>query len=727
VFYYFFSITIIVSILLAHGLFLNENKQAKHFETFNKVVSLIVFFVFLFRYLLADIPLENIIALSNSPFNTTTETTFAIILNWLFYGAILIVLLNSFYNIKNLKNLVVGFVLPLSIVNLIFLKTNIMAISSAPSIQVVTVESLLYVLSMSLMLVYSIITLKNMLNNGSKIDAKQIKTFLLSIFAILIVTIPSYLLQALFGLANPTIKVIDLSVHHRIFIYISLLLPTILFFVLKNKKIEVIKATLIFISLSGLITFMAAFKFDIINTPNAWPLHLCHTAMYIIPICLVFKLEKLFYFTYFINVFGAFIAILMPNYGVRNLFDPRLISFWVNHWWAFFMPILIVALRVYGRPKLKSFIYSLKGFAIYFVIILFLNAWFSNYGNADFFFINSDFVASKLGLWAENTRNIIFSFKVFNLDFIFYPLYQLLFFIGYILIALSMWFVYEQSYTFADSLTDMENRKSKNKLEKDDFIMQRKKIFNGSVFDRANQNKIIFKNFGKRYGANKDLTVKNINLEINAGEIFGFLGPNGAGKSTVIKSIVGLHTISEGSIQVCGYDVDKQSVETKKIIGFVPDNYSLYEKLTGREYINYISDLYNVSQKDRESRIKKYVDLLNMTNAIDNKINTYSHGMKQKIAIISALVHSPKVWILDEPLTGLDPNSIYQIKECMREHAKDGNIVFFSSHIIDVVEKLCDRIAIIKSGQIVTVKTMQEIAELEKGLENFYLMTIGNI
>ena len=162
----------------------------------------------------------------------------------------------------------------------------------------------------------------------------------------------------------------------------------------------------------------------------------------------------------------------------------------------------------------------------------------------------------------------------------------------------------------------------------------------------------------------------------------------------------------------------------KRQIGFVPDHYALYENLTGREYINYIADIYEVSQEERNQRIEKYVKLFELDNKIDNKIETYSHGMKQKITIMAALVHNPKVWILDEPLTGLDPNSIYQVKECMKQHASEGNIVFFSSHIIDIVEKLCKRIAIIKKGHIQCVKTVQEIEESGKTLEEFYLETI---
>ena len=162
-------------------------------------------------------------------------------------------------------------------------------------------------------------------------------------------------------------------------------------------------------------------------------------------------------------------------------------------------------------------------------------------------------------------------------------------------------------------------------------------------------------------------------------------------------------------------------------IGFVPDHYALYENLTGREYVNYIADLYGVSEEDRTARINEYVDRFNLKVAFDNQMKTYSHGMKQKITIMSALVHNPKVWILDEPLTGLDPESIFQVKECMKNHAEKGNIVFFSSHIIDVVERICDKIAIIKKGEIQCVRTIKDIEECGEKLEDFYLSTIGDL
>jgi ABC-2 type transport system ATP-binding protein len=289
-----------------------------------------------------------------------------------------------------------------------------------------------------------------------------------------------------------------------------------------------------------------------------------------------------------------------------------------------------------------------------------------------------------------------------------------------------MWFVYQLFFDVADAHRALHYKLKGIRIDR----LALKSALNGRSLDKPmDENSgisLILDNFSKKYGLNKHYSVKGVSLTVKGGEVFGFLGPNGAGKSTCIKSIVGIQPITEGSISVCGYDIKTQAVFAKALIGFVPDHYALYENLTGREYLNYIADIYEVSKEDRDERLAKYITRFELTDSIDNKIKTYSHGMKQKITIISALVHNPKVWILDEPLTGLDPTSIFQVKECMREHASKGNIVFFSSHLIDIVEKLCDRIAIIKHGEIQVQTSLKELEDKGQSLEKFYLDIIGD-
>ncbi|MBQ7643048.1 MAG: YwaF family protein, partial [Clostridia bacterium] len=483
---------------------------------------------------------------------------------------------------------------------------------------------------------------------------------------------------------------------------------------------------LLYISLTAMHTFSYNYSFSVFANVTSLPLHLCNTAMYIIPLCLIFKWDKLFYFTLFVNVFGAFTAMLMPNYSADiNYLSGEAVKFWANHYCAFFMPLLMVALGIYKRPDFKQFINSMIAFAVYFLAILIINAWFSNYGSVDYFFINSDYVADKLGKWAKDLMNIVLSFNIGNLGFVFYPLYQFLFFLTYVGISFVTWFVYAHFFRLADTYYEIGRRFKKIKADSLALEVQLAGRSQSEPMFPENENKLVLKNFSKKYASSDVYAVKDASLEISGGQIFGFLGPNGAGKSTIIKSIVGIQTITSGSIEVCGYDVEKQSVYAKMQTGFVPDHYALYENLTGREYVNYIADLYGVSKEDRTARIDEYVKNFNLEKAFDNQIKTYSHGMKQKITIMSALVHNPKLWILDEPLTGLDPESIFQVKECMKKHAKAGNIVFFSSHIIDVVERICDRIAIIKSGKILCECGVKELEERGEQLENFYMEMIG--
>lgn len=226
----------------------------------------------------------------------------------------------------------------------------------------------------------------------------------------------------------------------------------------------------------------------------------------------------------------------------------------------------------------------------------------------------------------------------------------------------------------------------------------------------------------KRYKNSNFYSVKNLNLTLNEGEIFGFLGKNGAGKSTTIKCLTGILPFDEGTIKVCGYDIQKNPIEAKLNIGYVPDNHAVYENLTGREYVNYMGNIYRVPKDIIKERIEKFANLFSMSHAIDNQIRSYSHGMKQKICIIAALIHNPKFWVLDEPLMGLDPQSTFEIREYMKEHKRQGNCVFFSSHNIDMVEKLCDRVAIMNRGQLMEIIDVKKfMAESPVPLETYFL------
>ncbi|NBK96584.1 MAG: ABC transporter ATP-binding protein [Erysipelotrichia bacterium] len=234
-------------------------------------------------------------------------------------------------------------------------------------------------------------------------------------------------------------------------------------------------------------------------------------------------------------------------------------------------------------------------------------------------------------------------------------------------------------------------------------------------------------NISKSYGDHK--AVDHINLTIPTGEIIGFIGPNGAGKTTTLKMMTGILKADEGEILINGLDIAKQSIEAKRQFGFVPDSPDIFLRLKGIEYLNFMGDIYNVDSEIRKQRIDELCKIFEMEKALNNKIISYSHGMRQKIVIMGALLSEPSVWILDEPMTGLDPQSSYHLKQLMKEHAKKGNTVFFSTHVLEVAEKLCDKVAIINKGKIIffgTLDTLKTKYGENESLENLFLKVVSN-
>ena len=229
---------------------------------------------------------------------------------------------------------------------------------------------------------------------------------------------------------------------------------------------------------------------------------------------------------------------------------------------------------------------------------------------------------------------------------------------------------------------------------------------------------IEIKNLTKSYNGVK--VVDNISLKVNDGEIFAFIGHNGAGKTTTIKSIVGINNFDSGEIFINGKSIVKDAVNAKKEISYVPDNPDLYENMKAIDFINFICDMYETTSDVRMNNIIKYAKMFEIEDKLNNEISTYSHGMKQKIALIAALSHDPKVLIMDEPFVGLDPKAVFDMKSIMKEMCKEGKCIFFSTHILDVAEKLCDRVAIIKKGKIVKVGKMKEIMG-DESLEEVFL------
>jgi ABC-2 type transport system ATP-binding protein len=225
---------------------------------------------------------------------------------------------------------------------------------------------------------------------------------------------------------------------------------------------------------------------------------------------------------------------------------------------------------------------------------------------------------------------------------------------------------------------------------------------------------LIIKNLTKRYYGSQVDAVKNVSLELHKGEIFGLLGLTGSGKTTTFKAITGIHPFDEGEIIINGYNLKDNPIEAKMELAYIPDNHATFEELTGIEYINFMADMYKVSVRDRIERVAKLEKLLAMSEHLNKQIKTYSHGMKQKIAIMGGIIHYPNIWILDEPLVGLDPISMEEIKSFILDYAKSGKTVIFSSHILSIVEELCDRVAIIDHGEIKGTYQVDDSINLNK-------------
>ena len=229
---------------------------------------------------------------------------------------------------------------------------------------------------------------------------------------------------------------------------------------------------------------------------------------------------------------------------------------------------------------------------------------------------------------------------------------------------------------------------------------------------------IEIKDVTKKYGSK--VAIKDISFDVGDGEIFAFIGHNGAGKTTLIKAIVGIHDFDDGDIIINGISIKNDPVSCKKEIAYVPDNPELYENMKAIDFINFICDMYDIDLKTRNDNINKYAKMFEIDNNLNDTIDSFSHGMKQKVALISALCHNPKVLIMDEPFVGLDPKAVFDVKKVMNEMVKEGKTIFFSTHILDVAEKLCTRVAIIKKGKLISVGSMKDIKG-DKSLESVFL------
>ena len=537
---------------------------------------------------------------------------------------------------------------------------------------------------------------------------------------------PVYTPQLLFGYMGQ--KTSGFVLTHRLIIYLTVMFPFVVYFLMRKKSYEERRFLLMMLALSGFFQYFCWTAHRSVLT--GLPLHLCNTAIALMFFAYAFRLKGVFYFTYLVNIMGALMAVLLPNTGDDPLTRAGTIIFWYNHIYAVVLPFLGVALKVFERPTIKLMYKAIAAFSVYVLIAATLDGWLNNSpfndtgteAAVDYFFLYGHFFTNKFAWAIPIKENFVWTIPI-NADnkIVFFWLYDLTVWGIAIALMFAMWGVYGLTYKIGDSHQELARRKQLRKVDQLHLLQELNGRSPKEPLHPEGANMIRINHFSKTYAGSNRKAVDDLNLEIYDGEVFGFIGHNGAGKSTTIKSMVGIQTITEGSIEINGYDIALQPMEAKLNIGYVSDNHAVYEKLTGREYVGYVADLYMVSEEDKAARIQHYAEMFGIEDALDREIKGYSHGMKQKIMVISALIHNPKVWVLDEPLTGLDPTSAYQIKECMREHANNGNVVFFSSHVIEVVEKICDRVAIISGGKLCRVCTAQELKAEGLSLEQIYL------
>ena len=229
---------------------------------------------------------------------------------------------------------------------------------------------------------------------------------------------------------------------------------------------------------------------------------------------------------------------------------------------------------------------------------------------------------------------------------------------------------------------------------------------------------LMIEHLTKRYG--EKTAVEDLSLHIHPGEIYGFIGHNGAGKTTTLKSVVGILAFDEGKIMIDGHSITEDPITCKKILAYIPDNPDLYDFMSGIKYLNFIADVFGIPADVRQEKIRKYADLMELSADLAQPISAYSHGMRQKLAVIAAWIHAPKLIVMDEPFVGLDPKASHLLKQMMREHCDEGGAIFFSTHVLEVAEKLCDKVAIIKQGKLIKAGTMEEVKG-DDSLEEVFL------
>jgi ABC-2 type transport system ATP-binding protein len=649
-----------------------HHKKTLNFQKLLRILAVVLFLVYLPRLLRLDAinhTFNLFLRDVTTPIDADTTWLFpvfkSIVMIFLRWFSLLIITLgiaNAFFRHK-LAEVAIAFIGPvLFLLNVIFYDAHLYAIMGE-TWPTFSFQGIQFLIENSMLGIFSMVHLMHIFVKRIQISKKEAFRTIYTIFFAAFAVMPLGLLYHFFGYYGEVPK--DFTNSHLMVIIFPVILTVFAYLAFRKRSQEAKNLFITFLVFASFVQYFYIPRFSIAGLP----LHLCNTAVLILLVAVPFKKRGVFYFAYFANVIGAIAAIVLPNYS-QDLNHIYVLHFGYNHLYALVIPILAVALKMFPKPKLKDMVKAIIVFTLYFIVVVNLNAWFRNYhGSVDYFYTYSDFLSDMFNA-RRLQYNYTIEFYIGELHFVYFYVFHIIYYFAFIFLMFMTWVVYDQSYQAAQRHRDLRTKQKQMRMDMFNLRVALKGRPASEPINKEGVNMIKISNFSKRYGHANEFAVKDFSLEVYKGEVFGFLGHNGAGKSTTIKSLVGIQSITEGEMEICGYSIKTQPLEAKLQMGYVSDNHAVYEKLTGREYIDYVADLYQVPQALRTERLEKYIDQFLLRHAIDHEIKSYSHGMKQKLVVIASLIHEPPVWILDEPLTGLDPTSAFQIKESMREHAQ---------------------------------------------------------
>ena len=588
-----YAIMSIGIILFSTLLILLHKKFPQKVHIWLKIFAFMFILVYAFRLLNYD-KFDDIIGLESN-YMSKGMVAWMIMLKTLTPVATIVTAIEPFRSTHTTKNILAFYTPVIALLNLIMFRQNIMCFYGTTDVSLVSFRSIAFAIEIILMGAISAYYLYRFIINFEKskryVNAKK---FVLAILGLIVACLPVSFFQILFGIFGEEASGFNFT--HRIVLYLSFLIPLLLYFGFRKKGKEENRTMLIYLASACLITF--CYTIDITNLSYTnLPLHLCNTGVFLIFIAFVFNIKSLYYFTFFVNVIGALFAMFMPNIS-NSMFLAENLRFWYNHIYVFFLPVLAMVLEIFPRPNFKMIRGAIGVFTIYFIAMIIANSWINTFASVDYFFLQGNTISKHVQFLANWQDSYIWNIVIRNVTYSTAWLYDIVVYVGYIFLMFMIWLLYDTLFKTQD------HYKLLNELDKIDILNVRelKKSLEGDLTKPINprgKNMINISHFSKIYAGSSRKAVDDFSLKVKAGQVFGFIGHNGAGKSTLIKSLVGIQSITSGKIEICGYDISKQPLQAKLNIGYVSDNHAVYEKLTGREYLNYVADLYLVSKENR--------------------------------------------------------------------------------------------------------------------------------